>query len=45
MKKFYLIMPLVFMLMMSFKPDGGDEKHQGHEYVDLGLSVKWAPAI
>ena len=42
MKKFYLIMPFVCMLMMSFKPDGGEEKHQGHEYVDLGLSVKWA---
>ncbi len=42
MKKFYLIMPLVCMLMMSFMPDGGVGKHQGHEYVDLGLSVKWA---
>ena len=42
MKKIYLIMPLVCMLMMSFKPEGGNEKHQGYEYVDLGLSVKWA---
>ncbi len=30
MKKFYLIMQFVCMLMMSFKPDGGEEKHQGH---------------
>ena len=30
------------MMMVSFKPDGSDGKHEGHEYVDLGLSVKWA---
>lgn len=42
MKKVYLIMPLVCMLMLSFKPNGGNGKHQGYEYVDLGLSVKWA---
>ena len=35
-------MTLVCMIMVSCKPDGGDGKHQGHEYVDLGLSVKWA---
>ena len=42
MKKIYLIMTLICMMMVSCKPDGGDGKHQGHEYVDLGLSVKWA---
>ena len=43
MKKIYLIMTLVCgMLMVSCKPDGVDGKHHGHEYVDLGLSVKWA---
>lgn len=42
MKRFYLIMTLFCVLMMSFKPDGGVGKHQGREYVDLGLSVKWA---
>ena len=31
-------MALVCMMMVSF----GDKKHNGHEYVDLGLSVKWA---
>ena len=39
------------MMMVSCKPaegedpinpDGSDGKHEGHEYVDLGLSVKWA---
>ena len=30
------------MMLVSFKPDGSDVKHEGHEYVDLGLSVKWA---
>ena len=30
------------MMMVSFKPDGSDGKHEGHGYVDLGLSVKWA---
>ena len=35
-------MTLVCILTMSFKPDGGNGKHQEHEYVDLGLSVKWA---
>ncbi len=42
MKKIYLIMTLVCMMMVSFKPEGGDGRHEGHEYVDLGLSVKWA---
>lgn len=43
MKKIYLIMTLVCgMLMVSCKPEGVDGKHHGHEYVDLGLSVKWA---
>lgn len=42
MKRVYLIMTLVCILTMSFKPDGGNGKHQEHEYVDLGLSVKWA---
>ena len=35
-------MTLVCMMMVSFKPDGSDGKHEGHGYVDLGLSVKWA---
>ena len=35
-------MTLVCMMMVSCKPDGSDGKHKGHEYVDLGLSVKWA---
>ena len=35
-------MALVCMMMVSCKPDGSDGKHEGHEYVDLGLSVKWA---
>lgn len=30
------------MMMVSCKPDGSDGKHEGHGYVDLGLSVKWA---
>ena len=38
----YLIMTLVCMIMVSCKPDGATGKHEGHEYVDLGLSVKWA---
>ena len=42
MKKIYLIMTLVCMMMVSCKPEGGDGRHEGHEYVDLGLSVKWA---
>ena len=42
MKKIYLIMALVCMIMVSCKPDGGDGRHEGHVYVDLGLSVKWA---
>ena len=42
MKKVYLIMTLVCMIMVSCKPDGGDGRHEGHVYVDLGLSVKWA---
>ena len=35
-------MTLVCMIMVSCKPDGSDGKHEGHGYVDLGLSVKWA---
>ena len=35
-------MTLVCMMMVSCKPDGSDGKDEGHEYVDLGLSVKWA---
>lgn len=42
MKRVCLFMTLVCMMMVSFKPDGSDGKHEGHEYVDLGLSVKWA---
>lgn len=42
MKKVYLIMTLVCMMMASCGNDGDDGKIQGHEYVDLGLSVKWA---
>ena len=38
----YLIMTLVCMIMVSCKPDGATGKHEGHKYVDLGLSVKWA---
>ena len=30
------------MMMVSCKLDGSDGKHEGHGYVDLGLSVKWA---
>ena len=41
MKKIYLIMTLC-MMMLSCKPDGGNGRHEDHEYVDLGLSVKWA---
>ena len=45
MKKIYLVMTLVCMMMVSCKPSNpyaGDGKIQGYEYVDLGLSVKWA---
>ena len=42
MRKIYLIMALACMALVSCKPDGVDGKHHGHEYVDLGLSVKWA---
>lgn len=42
MKKICLVIALAYMMLVSFKPDGGDGKHQGYEYVDLGLSVKWA---
>ena len=42
MKRVCLLMALVCMLMVSCKKDGGDGRIQGHEYVDLGLSVKWA---
>lgn len=42
MKKVYLIMTLVCMMMVSCKPDSATGKHEGYEYIDLGLSVKWA---
>ena len=42
MKRVCLFMTLVCMMMVPCKPDGSDGKHEGHEYVDLGLSVKWA---
>ena len=42
MKRVCLLMALVCMMMVSCKPDGSDGKHEGHGYVDLGLSVKWA---
>ena len=42
MKRVCLLMALVCMMMVSCKPDGSDGKDEGHEYVDLGLSVKWA---
>ena len=46
MKRVCLFMTLICMMMVSCKPDGSpdgsDGKHEGHEYVDLGLSVKWA---
>ena len=42
MKRVCLFMTLVCMIMVSCKPDGSDGKHEGHGYVDLGLSVKWA---
>ena len=42
MKRVCLLMTLVCMMMVSCKPDGSDGKHEGHGYVDLGLSVKWA---
>ena len=35
-------MTLVCMMMVSCNPEGGDGRHKGHVYVDLGLSVKWA---
>ena len=47
-------MTLICMMMVSCKPaegedpinpDGSDGKHEGHEYVDLGLSVIWATCI
>lgn len=47
MKKIYLIMALVCMMMVSCNPDEGSDSMgniQGHDYVDLGLpsGVKWA---
>ena len=42
MKRVCLLMTLVCMMMVSCKRDGSDGKHEGHGYVDLGLSVKWA---
>ena len=38
MKRVCLFMTLVCMMMVSCN----DGKHEVHEYVDLGLSVKWA---
>ncbi len=38
MKRVCLFMTLVCMMMVSCN----DGKHEGHGYVDLGLSVKWA---
>ena len=38
MKRVCLFMTLICMMMVSCN----DGKHEGHEYVDLGLSVKWA---
>ena len=37
-------MALVCMMMVSCNKDGDNGKHQGHEYVDLGLpsGLKWA---
>ena len=43
-------MTLVCMIMVSCKPDGGEDNYledgggtaNGHAWVDLGLSVKWA---
>ena len=42
MKRVCLFITLICMMMVSCKPDGSDGKHEGHGYVDLGLSVKWA---
>ena len=42
MKRVCLLTALFCMMMVSCKSDGSDGKHKGHEYVDLGLSVKWA---
>lgn len=47
MKRFFTIIVLVTMSLIVFTacetPIGGNEKEQNmHEYVDLGLSVKWA---
>ena len=49
MKRIYLLMTLVCMVIVSCKPDGGDDGYSDggdnnnvYEYVDLGLSVKWA---
>ena len=42
MKRACLLMALVCMMMVSCKPNDGDGRIQGYEYVDLGLSVKWA---
>ena len=38
MKRVCLFMTLICMMMVSCN----DGKHEGHGYVDLGLSVKWA---
>ncbi|MBR4156358.1 MAG: hypothetical protein IKU01_06630 [Bacteroidales bacterium] len=38
MKRLCLLMALFYMMMVSC----GNKKHNGYEYVDLGLSVKWA---
>ena len=46
MKKFFLIVGLVIISLFVFisceKQEGNIGKYRGHEYVDLGLSVKWA---
>lgn len=42
MKRVFLLSVLFCMMMVSCKPDDSDGKPEGHGYVDLGLSVKWA---
>ncbi|MBQ8722268.1 MAG: DUF1566 domain-containing protein [Paludibacteraceae bacterium] len=48
MKRIFTIIALVAMGMLVFTAcepsigEDGKNKHKGHEYVDLGLSVKWA---
>ena len=38
-KNIYLLLVLISLNLVSC---GGNQKHEGHDYVDLGLSVKWA---